>query len=235
MRNRHVFLLFLMVACISSIGLAEESAAYSLGTMQPTNVYVASPGKNLTVEFYIFNAYGNRVSHITLAVGNNPANLQVELPPLQKNNWNISGIITPIEEHLYIDPMPIVEVKPDNPPEGIYYLKSTNVTGYIPAKKVQATVKMPADAELGGTYSFTIMALAQWYGDLGTAQVSQSRPFPFKIRVVTENYSETLYNPPEEGGGGWNLGLSNEMIFGIVIAVLVMVVLFQQFRPKKHR
>jgi hypothetical protein len=212
--------------------MAEESAAYSLGTMQPNSNYRASPGDELVLKFYIFNAYGNRISHITLSVSNNPDNLEVILPPLETNTWNISGILTPIEENIYVEPMPIVEVKPDTPEPGIEYLKSPNVSGVIPAKPVNFTVKIPDSAVLGSRYSVTVTALAKWYGETGSAQVSQARPFSYNILVASKNYSESIYEP-EEGGGG--LALSNEMIFGIVIGVLVIVILFQQFRPKKHR
>jgi len=215
--------------------LAASAPAYSLGTMQPINVYVTNPGKTVPIEFYIFNAYGNRVTHVVISVVENLDNLQVQLPELKTNMWNISGIMTPIQEHIYIEPMPLVAEKPANPPEGIYYLKTTNVTDYIPAKKVTVNVTMPANAQLGTEYKLTLMADANWYGELGTAQVSQSRPFAYRLLVVAENYSETLYNPSGGAGGGWSLGLSNEMVFGIVIAVLVIVILFQQFRPKRHR
>jgi len=212
--------------------LAAEAPAYSLGTMQPINVYVTNPGKTVPIDFYIFNAYGNRVTHVVISVVKNPDNLEVELPPLVTNTWNISGIMTPIAEHVYVEPMPMVAEKPINPPAGIYYLKTTNVTDYIPAKKVTVNVTMPEDAELGTEYALDLMANANWYGELGTAQVSQARPFSYRLVVVAENFSETLYTPPAGTGG---LGLSNETIFGVVIAVLVIVILFQQFRPKKHR
>ena len=215
--------------------LAASAPAYSLGTMQPINVYVTNPGKTVPVEFYIFNAYGNRVTHVVISVVENPDNLQVQLPPLKTNMWNISGIMTPIQEHIYVEPMLMVAEKPANPPEGIYYLKTTNVTDYIPAKKVTVNVTIPENAQLGTEYKLSLMADANWYGELGTAQVSQSRPFAYRFVVVAENYSETLYTPPGKEGGGWSLGLSNETVFGIVIAVLVIVILFQQFRPKKHR
>ena len=214
---------------------AASAPAYSLGTMQPINVYVTNPGKTVPVEFYIFNAYGNRVTHVVISVTDNLDNLQVQLPPLKTNMWNISGIMTPIEENLYVEPMPMVAEKPANPPEGVYYLKTTNVTDYIPAKKVTVNVTIPASAQLGTEYRLGLMADANWYGELGTAQVSQSRPFSYRLVVVAENFSESLYNPSEGAGGGWSLGLSNEMVFGIVIAVLVIVILFQQFRPKRHR
>jgi len=220
---------------LSPIALCQDEApAYSLGTMQPTNSYRASPGEDLVLKFYIFNAYGNRISHITLGVSDNPDNLNVVLPPLQTKTWNISGILTPIEENLYVEPMPIVPEKPATSPPGVEYLKSPNVSGFIPAKAVNVTVKIPADAQLGTIHSLVITALAKWYGETGSAQVSQARPFSYRIQILSKNYSETLYNPPEGGGGG-GFSISNEMVFGIVIAVLVLVILFQQFRPKKHR
>jgi len=244
MNKLNVIVCFLMILSFSSVAMCAEGPAYSLGTMQPIKTYISSPGKNVTLTFYIFNAYGNRISHITLYVSDNPDNLEVILPPLQHNRYNISGISTVIDEQLYVCNMSIVEVKPDPVPtdnfcykEPTYYLKSTNVSGFIPAKRVEVMVKMPEDAKLGTQYALTIMANANWYGEMGTSQVSQARPFTYNIAMVSENYSETLL-PPEgetEGGGGWSLGLSNETVFGIVIAVLVIVILFQQFRPKKHR
>ena len=230
-----VFCLLFMVPI-----LAASAPAYSLGTMQPINVYVTNPGKTVPIEFYIFNAYGNRVTHVIISVVENLDNLQVQLPPLKTNMWNISGIMTPIQENLYVEPMPMVAEKPANPPAGVYYLKTTNVTDYIPAKKVTVDVTIPADAPLGVEYKLNLMADANWYGELGTAQVSQSRPFSYRLVVVAENYSETLYNQPsEEGGGlsitGWGIVLTNELMFGIVIAVLVIVILFQQFRSKGRR
>jgi hypothetical protein len=227
------FLTVILLFNFSSIG--QGSPAYSFGTMQPTVNYRASPGKDLNVTLYFFNAYGNRITHITLSVSDNPDNLDVVLPPLQTNTWNISGIMTPIEENLYVEPMPIVSEMPANPVSGFVYLRAQNlnISGFIPTKPINVTIRMPTDAPLGQTHKLTITALASWYGETGTAQVSQARPFSYNIMVVAENYSESLYTPPAEGGGG--LGLSNEMIFGIVIAVLVLVILFQQFRPKKHR
>lgn len=230
--RKYIYCFVFCLLLIAPIFAAGAAPAYSLGTMQPINVYVTNPGKTVSVEFYIFNAYGNRVTHVVLSVVNNPDNLEVELPELKTNMWNISGIMTPIQEHLYVEPMPMVAEKPANPPDGIYYLKTTNVTDYIPAKKVTVKVKMPEDAQLGTEYKLDLMADAKWYGELGTAQVSQARPFSYRLVVVAENFSETLYNPPAGTGG---LGPSNETIFGIVIAVLVIVILFQQFRPKKHR
>ena len=229
MKIGYFFLVFILFV---GIVIADETPAYSLGTMQPNNNYRASPGDDLVLKFYIFNAYGNRISHITLSVTNNPDNLEIILPPLQTRTWNISGILTPIEEHLYVEPMPIVETKPDNPAPGIEYLKSPNVSGFIPAKAVNFTVRIPADAELGSRHTFTITATAKWYGETGSAQVSQARPFAYNLIITSKNYSESIYEPGEGGGG---FSLSNEMIFGIVIAVLVIVILFQQFGPKKHR
>ena len=223
---------FFMLASIAAVAVfAQNAPAYSLGTMQPMKTYVSSPGKNVTLTFYIFNAYGNRISHITLAVSDNPNNLAIALPPLQTNTWNISGIMTQIQENLYVEPMPIVEEQPANPPAGIYYLRSTNVTGFIPAKKVEAVVSIPSDVTLGTTYSFTIMAAANWYGELGTSQVSQSRPFTYSIVVAADNYSESLVNEPGQN----KIVMSSEMTFGIIIALLVLVILFQQFRPKRRR
>jgi len=234
--NYRSCLFILTILFLVPISLADvNSPAYSLGTMQPVSSYTAHPGENKTVEFYIFNAYGNRISHIVLSVANNPDNLEIDLPPLGTNMWNISGIMTPVEENLYVEPLPIVEEQPANPPAGIYYLKATNITGFIPAKKAVATIKIPEDAPLGKSYELTINALAKWYGEAGTVQISQARPFSYTLLITAENYSETLYTPSGEEGGGWSLGLSNEMIFGILIGVLVIVILFQQFRPKRHR
>jgi hypothetical protein len=240
MKWLNVIICFLLISSISVIiTLAADNApAYSLGTMQPKKVYYSNPGKDVNVTFYIFNAYGNRISHITLAVTDNPDNMQVTLPPLQTNKYLISGIETDIQEHLFVCNMSIVETQPTVPlkdnfcyKEPTYYLRSTNVSGYIPAKAVTVGIKIPSDAKLGTQYTLTIMANANWYGELGTSQVSQSRPFQYTFVMVAENYSEELITP-ETGG---EFGISNEMLFGIVIGVLVIVILFQQFRPKKHR
>lgn len=228
--------LFIITALfLAPIAIAAEPPSFSLGTMQPINSYTAYPGENKTVAFYIFNAYGNRISHIVLSVGNNPDNLEIDLPPFETNTWNISGIMTMTEENMYVEPMPIVEEQPANPPAGIYYLKATNITGFIPAKMVAVTINIPENAPLGKSYELTINALAKWYGEAGTVQISQARPFSYKILVITKEYSETLYTPPITGQSLFGLGMSNETIFGVVIAVLVIVILFQQFRPKKHR
>jgi hypothetical protein len=225
--------LFILTALfLVPIAVAAEAPAFSLGTMQPINSYNAYPGENKTVDFYIFNAYGNRISHIVLSVASNPDNLVIDLPPLETNTWNISGIMTPVEENLYVEPMPIVLEQPANPPAGIYYLKATNITGYIPAKKVTVTVRIPEDAQLGKTYEITINALAKWYGEAGTVQISQARPFSYRILVTTKEYSESLVQP---GSGAGGFTLTNEIIFGIVITILVVVILFQQFRPKRRR
>ena len=95
-------------------------------------------------------------------------------------------------------------------------------------------VEVPNDAQYGTQYSLTIMASANWYGELGTSQVSQARPFSYILLIAAENYSESMYNPTESSVGGGGFSLSNETLFGAVIVVLVLVVLFQQFRPKRR-
>ena len=212
-----------------------DSPAYSFGTMQPVRTYTASPGKNVTLVFYIFNAYGNRVTHVNLIVVENSANLEITLPPVQTKMWNISGIITPIEDSLYVEPMPIVDEKPTADPcyLGICYLKSTNVSGYIPAKKVMVQAKIPDNAQYGDQYRVEIDATANWYGEMGTSQVSQVRPFSYTLFIVAENYSESLYNPAAEEGQGFTI--SNEMLFGGVFVLLVLVIALQQFKLKKRK
>jgi len=200
-------------------------------------MYTAAPGTNATLMFYIFNAYGNRITHVTLSVTNNPQNLDVQFPPLYTKPYIISGIKTDIVENLFVCNLSIVEEQPAIPihddfcyNDTIYYLRTTNITGYIPAKKVEIKVKIPENAEYGATYEVTIGVVARWYDEFGTSQVNQARSFPVKIRIASETYSEEPYTP--EAGG---FTPSNELIIGGVIALLVIIILYQQFKPKRHR
>ena len=182
-----LFVIILLVS-ISILVQAQEDAKYNFGSAQADKQLKANPGGEISTKLYFYNIYGNRITHIKLEVLEYPENWIISLTPeTHDTDVDISGILTTINENLYVEISEAVDEIPENVPEGIVYISSS--VGYIGAKPVEIKIKVPEN-EKYGSYKLIIDASAFWLGQQGTAEIQQSRSFEYKIDLVSEIFYE---------------------------------------------
>lgn len=188
MKNFFVFLLVFIL--LIGIVKAEEAAKYNFGSMQADKELNMAPGETAITKLYFYNIYGNRITHVSLSVGEAPENWGISFEPLLHETMvSISGVPTTIEENLYVEPSEAVEEIPATVPEGIEYISSP--VGYIGAKPVKVKIKVPANEKFG-KYKVTINALAEWLGQAGSVAFKQSRSFDYTVTVASKEFTEEI-------------------------------------------
>lgn len=188
-------LIFFFLPALLAGALAAEGTLYNFGTMQQGSSFSAEPGDsvNLSVFFFQDEQYGNRITHLKVFVEGAPPGWQIDIsPPESDVELNVSGVITTSRENLYVEPRPVLPVVPAQAEQGYSYLFSPSGKGYLQAKQVVATVKIPKNAELGKTYNVKLAAEAFWFGQGGNIALKQSRPFAFTISTAKKEYTETI-------------------------------------------
>ena len=229
------------------------SPLYDFGTMQEGNTGRTFPGGNISFNLYFFmdEKYGDRIAHIRVIPADVPAGWEVSTdPPIHPVRLNISGIVTTAEENIYVEPKPVLPEVPPNPEPGIHYLFSPSGLGYLQAKRVTVTFRIPEDAELGQTYNLKIDGYANWYGPTAGVALTQSRPFRYSVTVAAREYSEEVLpfeeavnettNEPrgtagglegeEDEGGGLD---SNTLVMGAMGLVILLLIAYIIIRPAK--
>lgn len=249
-----LFIIILLVSVSVSI-LAqehEEDAKYNFGSAQADKELKANPGGEINTKLYFYNIYGNRITHVKLEVSEFPENWIISLTPdAHDSEVDISGIITTINENLYVETSEAVDEIPKNVPEGIEYISSS--VGFIGAKPVEIKIKVPEN-ENYGSYNLRIDASAFWLGQEGTAEIQQSRSFDYKIDLVSEifyekpiiNYedikvkNETPEAPEETDlvgitGGAIGVNALTTGALTLTTLILIIVVLILVFVAKKQK
>ena len=255
MRKILIISLFIAVFLInlSILAQAQEDAKYNFGSAQSDKELSASPGQEIITKLYFYNIYGNRITHIKLEIGEFPENWIISITPESHDaEVDVSGILTTVNENLYIEISEAVDEIPENVPEGIEYISSS--VGYIGANPVEIKIKIPEN-ENYGSYNLRIDASAFWLGQQGTAEIQQSRSFDYKINLVSEVfYEKPIINDgeikvknetdkaPETPGligiTGGIIGTNKILITGILTLttfILITVVLILVFVVKKQR
>jgi hypothetical protein len=225
---RFVGVLFLFLISLTSVYAQEGGAAYNFGTMQEETGINIEPGETYTTKIYVYNIYGNRITHVTFTVTQAPQDWDIVLEPeVHTITTNISGELVTVEENLYAEPTSPVGEIPESVPEGMEYLQAGGVEGYIPAKVLKVTIKVPESAPLGKTYTITVNAKATWLGQGGMVVLSQDRNFDFTVKTVTRKFTEEIVKetpkPEEEGAPPipWKY-----LIIGSVVTILFLAVLY---------
>ena len=249
-----LFVIILLISVSVSI-LAqehEEDAKYNFGSAQADKELKANPGGEISTKLYFYNIYGNRITHIKLEVSEFPENWVITLTPdTHDSEFDLSGIITTINENLYVETSEAVDEIPENVPEGIEYISSS--VGFIGAKPVEIRIKVPSD-EKYGSYNLRIDASAFWLGQQGTAEIQQSRSFDYKIDLVSGTFyekliiddgdikvkNETPKAPEEEGlvgitGGAVGVNALTTGALTLTTLILIMVILILVFVAKKQK
>jgi len=235
--------LFFAVFLFAASAHAAEATLFNFGTMQEISALTAEPGENVTLNIYFFmdEKYGNRITHVRVGVEQAPPGWVVEIsPPLGKSMVNVSGVMVTSEENLYVAPKPVLPSKPENPEPGVYYLKSPSGLGYLQAKRLQATVRVPANATLGKTYSLKLAAEGFWFGTAGNIALTQSRPFSYSITVAKKEYSEKVLTQEEIEALGKaksqqeaQMDFNQLLVYVLGAAVVVLILYIIVSRGKK--
>jgi len=191
MKNFFYFFLVL-IFLIGVVNAQEEDAKYNFGSAQGAKELTISPGGEATTKLFFYNIYGNRITHIILEVGEAPANWDITIEPaLHETSVVVSGIPTTVEENLFVEPgTDVAESIPDDVPEGIEYISSP--VGFVGAKPVLITIKVPEDAKLGTVAKISIDGVASWLGQTGTAAITQGRSFEYTVTVASSEFSEII-------------------------------------------
>ena len=245
-----LFAIFLSISLVA----AQEDAKYNFGSAQADKELKVNPGGEIITKLFFYNIYGNRITHINLEVSDFPENWIISLTPEAHDaDVNVSGVITTVNENLYVEISEAFDEIPENVPEGIEYISSSVV--YIGANPVEIKIKVPENEKFG-SYTLRIDASAFWLGQEGTAEIQQSRSFDYKIDLVSEIFyekpittdeelkeSNETYKAPETPGfvgitgaiTGANLatGFLVATSFILILTVLTLLVLVKRKKPSE--
>jgi len=188
-----------LIFLVGIVNAQEEDAKYNFGSAQGAKELTISPGSEATAKLFFYNIYGNRITHITLDVGDAPKDWDITIEPaLHTSTISVSGVTTTVEENLFVEPgSDVAESIPDDVLEGIEYISSP--IGYVGAKPVLIKIKVPSDEKLGTVVNIRIDGTAVWLGQTGTAAITQSRSFDYTVTVTSKEFTESiLEEAPEE-------------------------------------
>ena len=179
---------------------ADEPARYNFASAQGDKELKIPPGQEGKGYIYFYNIDGNRITHITLEVGQAPSGWDVIItPPLSETQVIVSGLPVTVTENLFIEPSELLTGEPQNIPEGMVSIKVPG-RGYALGKVAEIIFKVPESAPLGNTGAIVIAAEAAWLGQTGAAAVKQARDFDFSVTIVSESteYTETVVGKVEK-------------------------------------
>lgn len=217
------FFSFVFIAMLIGGAFAASSGAlYNFGSMQEGTVFNAQPGDaiNISLYFFVDEEYGTRITHIRVSPEILPQGWEITFsPPLHTEYVNVSGVIVTSEENIYVEPRPVLAEKPAKPEEGIFYLISPSGKGYLQAKRVVASVKIPKNVPLGKSFDVKLMAEAFWFGPAGNIALEQTRSFNYVINTVQKEYSEKVITASSE-----EKQVQDNTVFYLLITVIVIAI-----------
>jgi hypothetical protein len=159
-----------------------------------------------------------------------PEGWNIEInPEVHTEQFKVSGLTVNSTENLYVEPSVSTPDIPEDKPEGLEYIRMEGVDGYIPAKVVKITIRVPEEEEAGKTFRVGVEAIANWFGQKGMVTFSQSRTFDYYITTISKEYSEEVLQPERSEKTVSEKG----NLFGelpetyIVIGILILIVLLQ--------
>ncbi|MBN1863088.1 MAG: hypothetical protein JW790_05540 [Dehalococcoidales bacterium] len=178
---------------------ADEPAKYNFASAQGDKNLKVTPGGEVKGDIYFYNIDGNRITHITLEVGQAPSGWEITIePPLSETQVMVNSILVTVTENLYVEPGELLSEEPQTVPEGMISITVPG-RGYTLGKLAQVMVSVPESAALGTTGEITIAAEATWLGQTGAAAVKQARDFDFTVTVVSESAEFTEVIIDENG------------------------------------
>jgi len=188
------FLVFLLLSTIllGTVYAQDETPKYNFASMQADKAFTLAPGETGITKLYFFNIAGNRNTHIALSTNDLPENWEVSFEPeLHDSEVLISGVPVTFTENTFVVPSDAVDEIPRDIPEGIEYISTA--VGYVGAKSVEISIKVPLDADLGTVESIRVDAAASWAGQTGAAAISQGRSFDYTVTVASKEFTEETF------------------------------------------
>ncbi len=220
------------------------NAACSLGANPLSMDARAKPGQEVVATWNFYNLYGDRITHISVSKIQGPDwEIRYE-PALHEESYDVSGVIEKISENIGVEKMSVVLEIPENPPEGVSYVKHPNQDGYIPIKSVKIYITVPDDAELWEDYKFVFEGKGNCFTEPGAVIPALATQLELNIKTTTDFYEKPITEEPEEGVTEEKQGIARitGAVTGINLAagalavtsfVLIIVVLFLLVRVRK--
>ena len=232
--------------------LGSVSAACSLGANPLSMEAKAKPGQEVVGTWNLYNLYGDRITHVKIEKIQGPDWEITFDPALHEASYEVSGEIQTIDENVALEESPVVLEIPENPPEGVDYVKHPNEEGYIPVRPVNIYITIPEDAELWKDYEFVFEAKGNCFTEPGAVIPGVSTQLNFNVKPTTDFYekpitdgeikvkNETSKAPEKPGLIGITGGvigtqgiLTGSLIF--IMILLTIILLFLLFTPKRKK
>ena len=247
--NKNIFTIFFMLL----FSLGSISAACSLGANPLSMEAGAKPGQEVVGTWNLYNLYGDRATHIIIEKIEGPDWMVSFTPDIHEASYEVSGETQTINENVALEESSVVLEIPENPPEGVDYVKHPNQDGYIPVRPVEIYITIPEDAKIGQDYEFVFEAKGSCFTGPGAVIPGVATQLNFNVKPTTDFYEKPIINdgeikvknetpkaPEEEGLVGITGGVigANALTTGILTLttiILIMVILILVLVAKKQK
>ena len=244
-----MFVIFFMLL----FSLGSISAACSLGANPLSMEASAKPGQEVVGTWNLYNLYGDRTTHIIIEKIEGPDWEISFTPDIHEASYEVSGVIQTIDENVALEESSVVLEVPENPSEGMDYVKHPNQDGYIPVRPVEIYITIPEGAKIGKNYEFVFEAKGNCFTGPGAVIPGVSTQLNFNVKPTTDFYekpiiddgeikvkNETEKAPEEEGLVGITGGVigAKALTTGaltLTTLILIMVILILVFVAKKQK
>ncbi len=217
------------------LSLTFIDAACSLGATPLGAGAKVKPGTEVLVVWNFYNLYGDRTTHISVTKTSGPDwDIRYE-PTFHEEQYEISGVVTPMNENLAVENSSVVLEIPSTIPEGMDYVKHPSKDGYIPVKTLKIYIKVPANAKLWENFGFTFQAKGDCFTEPGAVIPAVATEMKVNITTTTE-FSEKKVSDKkgiiELTGGIIGANLTTGLIAFGIIALIIIVFLILKMKKK---
>lgn len=240
-------LLFVVFFVFLLVNFPLLSASCSLGANPLSMEANAKPGQEVVGTWNLYNLYGDRTTHIIIEKIEGPDWEISFTPDIRESSYEVSGEIQVIDENVALEESSVVLEIPENPPEGVDYVKHPNQEGYIPVKPVEIYITIPEDAKIGQNYEFVFEAKGNCFTGPGAVIPGVSTQLNFNVKPTTDFYEKPVTEEPEkevieekEGipritGGviGTNVITTGILALTTIILLIVFLVLVSVAKKRK--
>ena len=214
----------------------------------------AKPGQEGVRTWNLYNLYGDRTTHIVIEKIEGPDWEISFTPDIHEANYEVSGIIQTIDENVALEESSVVLEIPENPPEGVDYVKHPNQEGYIPVRPINIYITIPENAELWKVYEFVFEAKGNCFTEPGAVIPGVATQLNFNVKPTTEFYEKPLEElkvkndtqkaPEEPGligitgavtGVGLAVGMLTISTLILIIVILLLVLRIKKTQIKKEK
>lgn len=245
--NNKNFLLFVIFSVFLLVNFPLLSAACSLGANPLSMEAGAKPGQEVVGTWNLYNLYGDRSTHVIIEKIQGPDWEITFNPALHETSYEVSGVIQTIDENVALEESSVVLEIPENPPEGMDYVKHPNEEGYIPVRPIEIYITIPEDAKIGQDYEFVFEAKGSCFTGPGAVIPGVATQLNFNVKPTTDFYEKPVTEEPEkemteekEGipritGGVIGAKALTTGALTLTTLILIMVILILMYVAKKRK